>query len=60
VVSINQSLVSVDIVLTGDIVAQMGIVIGPLLGGAFTQYSTWRWCKLAMSHGHGAIADEVI
>ena len=26
-------------------VAQLGTVLGPLIGGALTQYTTWRWCR---------------
>ncbi|KAH8705863.1 putative MFS multidrug transporter [Talaromyces proteolyticus] len=25
-------------------ISQLGVVCGPLLGGAFTQYANWRWC----------------
>ncbi|KAL4767534.1 major facilitator superfamily domain-containing protein [Aspergillus nidulans var. acristatus] len=25
-------------------VSQLGLVLGPLVGGSFTTYTTWRWC----------------
>lgn len=26
-------------------ISQLGLISGPLIGGALTEYATWRWCK---------------
>jgi MFS family permease len=30
-------------------ISQIGVIIAPLLGGALTQYATWRWCMFLLS-----------
>jgi len=30
-------------------VAQIGLVLGPLIGGALTEYANWRWCFYIVS-----------
>lgn len=40
-VPLNKSPIYLGIVMS---VSQMGTVLGPLIGGALTQYTSWRWC----------------
>ncbi|CAG7962773.1 unnamed protein product [Penicillium salamii] len=38
------TILSISVPLQKSPVSQLGHVIGPLLGGALTEYTTWRWC----------------
>ncbi|KAI1499758.1 putative MFS multidrug transporter [Biscogniauxia marginata] len=40
-------------------VGQLGLVVGPLIGGALTEYTTWRWC-FYINLPAGAVAAVLI
>lgn len=39
---------TIDCIFTTGLVSNLGLVMGPLIGGALTEYTTWRWCKLRL------------
>lgn len=39
-------------------VNQLGLVAGPIIGGAFTSYSDWRWCMLSILHSRTALTNQ--
>lgn len=38
--------------LIGRTVSQLGTISGPLIGGALTDYASWRWCEYYICKGY--------